>query len=116
MWTATQWYWHLHTLIISLFAAEPQIIEPKVLGFKTLKPGFGYSLSKDKIDVDDNECNDFAVGYPNSNQAVLLRSKEVVILESNSISFPNLTAIDPPIEPAMNQSKLIIKCEKTYSN
>ena len=95
---------------------KPQIIEPKDLGLATPKPGFGYSLSKDKIDVDDNKCNDFAVGYPNSNQAVLLRSKEVVILESNSISFPNLTAIDPPIEPAMNQSKLIIKYEKTYSN
>ena len=110
MWTAIQWYWHLRTLIISLFAAEPQIIEPKVVLGLTLKPGFGYSLSKDKIDVDDNNCNDFAVGYPNSSQAVLLRSKEVVTLveTSNPVSFePSQPTIDPQIP--IDTSKLFIK-------
>ena len=94
-----------------MFTAEPQMITPKDLGLTTPKPGFGYSLSKDKIDVDENKCNDFAVGYPSSNQAVLLRSKEVVILESNAIFFQKIPTIDPPIEPEIDQSKY----EKTYS-
>ena len=95
-------------IIIFLFAAEPQIIEPKVLGL-TLKPGFGYSLSKDKIDVDGNKCNDFAVGYPNSNQAVLLRSKEVVILveTQNPVSFQPLEPINPQIP--IDTSKLFYR-------
>ena len=92
------------------------MITPKDLGLTTPKPGFGYSLSKDKIDVDENKCNDFAVGYPSSNQAVLLRSKEVVILESNAFSFRNLKAIDPPTEPVINPSKLIIKYKKITAN
>ena len=86
------------------------MIEPEDLGLETLKPGFGYSLSKDKIDVDDNNCNDFAVGYPNSSQAVLLRSKEVVTLveTSNPVSFqPFQPTIDPQIP--INTSKLFIK-------
>ena len=91
------------------------MITPKDLELTTPKPGFGYSLSKDKIDVDGNNCNDFAVGYPNSNQVVLLRSKEVVILESNAIFFLDLKAINPPTEPAINPSKLIIKYKKIYS-
>ena len=90
----------------------PQIIKPKDLGL-TLKPGFGYSLSKDKIDVDDNNCNDFVVGYPNSNQAVLLRSKEVVILEEtlNPVVFQNITSIDPPTNP-IKPGKLVMQYEK----
>ena len=113
---------YLNYLLI--FAAEPQMITPKDLGFTTPKPGFGYSLSKDKVDVDENNCNDFAVGYPNSNQAILLRSKEVVILEESS-RFPNYQSgvtikdrepIDPPTNP-INPSKLIIKYEKkSFSN
>ena len=99
-----------------IFAAEPQMITPKDLELTTPKPGFGYSLSKDKIDVDGNKCNDFAVGYPNSNQAVLLRSKEVVILESNEIFFLNLKDINPPTEPTINRSKLIIKYKKMTAN
>ena len=95
------------------------MITPKDLGFKTPKPGFGYSLSKDKIDVDENKCNDFAVGYPKSSLAVLLRSKEVVILEESSrspnyqsgVTIDPIEPIDPPTNP-INPSKLIIKYEK----
>ena len=47
----------------------------------SLQPGFGYTISKDKLDVDGNNCKDFAIGYPKANRVILLRSKEVVILE-----------------------------------
>ena len=63
----------------------PQKIDPKGWSLD-LKPGFGYTISKvdsnKKLDVDGNKCNDFAVGYPQSNKVVLLRSKEVVILRA----------------------------------
>ena len=54
------------------------------------KPGFGYTISKvdavaRRLDVDSNNCNDFAVGYPESNRVVLLRSKEVVRLDAKDI-------------------------------
>ena len=90
---------YLNYLLI--FAAEPQMITPKDLGFTTPKPGFGYSLSKDKVDVDENNCNDFAVGYPNSNQAILLRSKEVVMLKAKKgnkgIKLKHDSFINPPL-------------------
>ena len=63
----------------------PQKIDPEGWSLD-LKPGFGYTISKvdsnKKLDVDGNKCNDFAVGYPQSNKVVLLRSKEVVILRA----------------------------------
>ena len=63
----------------------PQKIDPEGWSLD-LKPGFGYTISKvgskRKLDVDGNKCNDFAVGYPQSNKVVLLRSKEVVRLQA----------------------------------
>ena len=63
----------------------PQKIDPEGWSLD-LKPGFGYTISKvdsnKKLDVDGNKCNDFAVGYPQSNKVVLLRSKEVVMLQA----------------------------------
>ena len=63
----------------------PQKIDPEGWSLD-LKPGFGYTISKvdsdRKLDVDGNKCNDFAVGYPQSNKVVLLRSKEVVTLQA----------------------------------
>ena len=66
----------------------PQRIDPEGWGLDP-KPGFGYTISKvdtvagtRRLDVDSNECNDFAVGYPKSNRVVLLRSKEVVRLDA----------------------------------
>ena len=66
----------------------PQKIDPEGWGLDP-KPGFGYTISKvdtvastRNLDVDSNECNDFAVGYPESNRVVLLRSKEVVRLDA----------------------------------
>ena len=86
-----------------LFIPEkPQVIEPKDISQLrgSLKQGFGYTISRDKIDVDDNNCKDFAIGYPNSNIGILFRSKEVVIL--TEISDPitiNSSSIDPPKNP-----------------
>ena len=71
------------------------------------KPGFGYTISKvdtvastRRLDVDGNDCNDFAVGYPKSNRVVLLRSKEVVMLQakksSNGIRLKYPPFINPP--------------------
>ena len=79
------------------------MIEPKDIsqlgGLRT--PGFGYTISRDKIDVDDNNCNDFAIGYPNSNIGILFRSKEVVILTEpeDPIKIISEISIDPPKNP-----------------
>ena len=86
-----------------LFIPEkPQVIEPKDISQLSwsLKQGFGYTISRDKIDVDDNNCKDFAIGYPNSNIGILFRSKEVVILTttSNPITISS-KPIDPPKDP-----------------
>ena len=40
--------------------------------------GFGYSLSKNLIDVDDNGANDFAVGAPFDNSVSLYKTRKVV--------------------------------------
>ena len=69
----------------------PQRVEPEGWGLDP-KPGFGYTISKvdtvastRRLDVDSNNCNDFAVGYPKSNRVVLLRSKEVVRLDAKDV-------------------------------
>ena len=59
------------------FSEKPQIIEPKDLGISGSK-GFGYSISKDEIDIDENGFKDFAVGNPFEGQAVILRTRESV--------------------------------------
>ena len=83
-----------------LFIPEkPQVIEPKDIISQlsgSLKQGFGYTISRDKIDVDDNNCKDFAIGYPNSNIGILFRSKEVVILTK---TLDPITISSKPIDP-----------------
>ena len=82
----------------------PQMIYPKKWNGMELKPGFGYTISKvsskRKLDVDENECNDFAVGYPQTNKVVLLRSKEVVMLKAKKgnkgIKLKHVPFINPP--------------------
>ena len=93
----------------------PQKIDPEGWSLD-LKPGFGYTISKvgsrRKLDVDGNKCNDFAVGYPQSNRVVLLRSKEVVMLQakrkSRGIELNHASSINPPF-PA-DDGKLF-KCQ-----
>ena len=80
---------------LHLFIEKPQRIEPKNFNIQPIVPGFGYSISKDKVDVDNNDCKDFAVGYPKSNRVVLLRSKEVVTLSILKLDVDDKT-IDPP--------------------
>jgi hypothetical protein len=80
----------------------PQKIDPEGWSLD-LKPGFGYTISKvdsnRKLDVDDNKCNDFAVGYPQSNKVVLLRSKEVVMLQAKQSSKGIELKFEPFINP-----------------
>ena len=59
--------------------------------------GFGYSLSKEIIDIDQNGNDDFAVGAPfdNSASAVVLRSKPVIGFKPG-VRFPGReSSIDP---------------------
>ena len=74
--------WGSVCTLVLFIPEKPQVIEPKDINQLrgSLKQGFGYTISRDKIDVDDNNCKDFAIGYPNSNIGILFRSKEVVIL------------------------------------
>ena len=60
-----------------------------------LYSGFGYSLSKEKIDVDENGFVDFAVGAPFSNQsvAVVLKSKPVIDFQATLILNSSLSYI-----------------------
>jgi hypothetical protein len=96
---------YFNTLLMSIDEL-PQRIDPEKWKGMELKPGFGYTISKvgtgsnRKLDVDGNECNDFAVGYPQTNKVVLLRSKEVVMLQakksSNGIRLKYPPFINPP--------------------
>ena len=57
-------------------------------------PGFGYSLSKEILDVDSNGLDDFAVGAPFGESAVVLRSRPVITFTHN-VQFSGKTSIDP---------------------
>ena len=56
--------------------------------------GFGYSLSKEMIDVDSNQFNDFAVGALFGESAVVLRSRPVI-----SFSYKAHLTLPPYIDP-----------------
>ena len=62
-----------------------------------VRSGFGYSLSKEIADIDQNENNDFAVGAPldENSFAVVLRSKPVIGFKPE-VMFPGReSSIDP---------------------
>lgn len=45
--------------------------------------GFGYSLSKYPVDVDNNDCKDFAIGSPFAEKVILFKSLKVITLQTN---------------------------------
>ena len=102
----------IYILLISIDEL-PQKIDPEGWSLD-LKPGFGYTISKvdsnRKLDVDGNKCNDFAVGYPQSNRVVLLKSKEVVMLQAKrnntGIKLKHPSSINPPFPP--NEGKCFV--------
>ena len=60
-----------------------------------LGSGFGYSLSKELVDVDLNQFNDFAVGALFGESAIVLRSRPVI-----SFSYEaHLVLPSEPIDP-----------------
>ena len=62
--------------------------------------GFGYSISKEVVDVDNNQFNDLAVGAPFSDKAVLLKSRPVIRFDDTE----PIVAIDPdPVDPQSGQ-------------
>ena len=70
--------------------------------------GFGYSLSKEISDVDSNGLNDFAVGAPFGESAVLLRSRPVISFQPAVIFYPGHSSkvIDPEVVLQGKQFKL----------
>ena len=65
--------------------------------------GFGYSISKEVVDVDDNQFNDLAVGAPFSDKAVLLKSRPVIRFDDTQ----PIVAIDPdPVDPQSGQFEI----------
>ena len=56
--------------------------------------GFGYSLSKEILDVDLNGLDDFAVGAPFDESAVVLRSRPVITF-THKVKFYGEQSIDP---------------------
>ena len=73
-----------------------QKLELKELNLK----GFGYSISKEVVDVDANQFNDLAVGAPFSDKAVLLKSRPVIRFDDTE----PIVAIDPdPVDPQSGQ-------------
>ena len=67
-----------------------QKLELKGLNLK----GFGYSISKEVVDVDANQFNDLAVGAPFSDSAVLLKSRPVIRFKPVVKAF-GPSAVDP---------------------
>ena len=83
-----------------------QIIEAKDLAPLSKGSGFGYSLSKEISDVDSNQFNDFAVGAPYDESAVVLRSRPVITF-THKVQFYGEPSIDPkeqgnPKQPFLN--------------
>ena len=64
--------------------------------------GFGYSLSKEISDVDLNRFNDFAVGAPYDESAVVLRSRPVITF-THKVQFYGEPSIDPKEQGNQNQ-------------
>ena len=77
------------------------------------KSGFGYTINKDKFDVDLNKCTDFAVGYPKSNSVVLLKSKEVVILRY--IDYKMAIKLQPQPSRVKGKYEIVSKILILYS-
>ena len=74
------------------------------LELKELK-GFGYSISKEVVDVDGNQFNDAAVGAPFSNSAVLLKSRPVIRFDDTEPIVVN----DPdPVDPQSGQFNITL--------
>ena len=68
--------------------------------------GFGYSISKEVVDVDGNEFNDAAVGAPFSNSAVLLKSRPVIRFDDTEPIVVN----DPdPVDPQSGQFNITLE-------
>jgi hypothetical protein len=59
-----------------------------------INSGFGYSITQDQYDIDNNGFPDFAIGAPESDKVVLLRTKEVVLFKSIS-KVISVSPIDP---------------------
>ena len=70
------------------------------------RSGFGYSLSKEISDVDSNQFNDFAVGAPYGESAVVLRSRPVITF-TQKVRFLGKPSIDP--EEQGNPFELLLR-------
>ena len=77
-------------------------------------PGFGYSLSKEISDADNNGLDDFAVGAPFGESVVVLRSRPVISFRPAVMLNPSYDA--QVIDPENNVAEYIITFQiTTYS-
>ena len=76
--------------------------------------GFGYSLSKEISDVDSNGLNDFAVGAPFGESAVLLRSRPVISFEPAEMFYPGYYS--KVIDPEVVQGKQFLNLGNRWKN
>ena len=75
---------------------DPQIIRPSDFKLKTgdpFKTGFGYTFSKEQVDVDSNNFPDFAVGIPFVEKAVLFKTRQTWSFTEVSYLFPHLPSV-----------------------
>ena len=56
--------------------------------------GLGYSISKDKIDLDSNGFKDLVIGAPFSDSAIVLKSRHVLSFIPK-FYFENIPTVDP---------------------
>ena len=59
--------------------------------------GFGYTFSKEKIDIDSNNYNDFGIGIPFDNKAIIVKTHKVFEFKPVSLFSEYDAAINPKI-------------------
>ena len=83
----------------------PQVLKPKELNIfssNTLLFGFGYTFSKEIVDVDDNDYNDFATGAPFDEKVVLLKTRKATGFDSTVNFIQKPSSIDPKDSSKIN--------------
>ena len=77
----------------------PQVLYPEELNIKISSiGGFGYTFSKKGTNIDSNNYNDFGIGAPFDNKAIIMKTRQAFEFKS-VVTFSNYeTSIDPKVK------------------
>ena len=77
----------------------PQVLYPEELNIKISSVGgFGYTFSKSQADIDSNNYNDFGIGAPFDNKAIITKTRQAFEFKSVTTFSNYETSIDPKVK------------------